>query len=102
MKISSNGLHKWKITASIDLRKQIESSVHQVDSATMRANIDTALDVAMTNITRDPLFVGGPRYRYHHLGLLHYVYTCEYFILHYAVDEQRHLIYLRKFVLLED
>ena len=73
-----------------------------MESATRRANIDNTLDLAMTSIARDPLFVGGPRYRYHQLGLLNYVYTGEYFILHYAVDEQRHLIYLRKFILLND
>ena len=56
---------------------------------------------AYSEIAHDPQFVGGPRYRYHHLDLLNYVYTSEFFILHYAVDEKRHLIYLRKFELFE-
>ena len=60
-----------------------------------------AFSQSISHIRTDPLAAGGPRYRFHHLNLLNYVYVTDYFIIQYALDEERHLIYLRKFILFQ-
>lgn len=77
--------------------------VRQIQTITDKANMKALvalLGKAVAALQHDPLASGGPRFRYHQLGLLHLVYPTEYFVLHYAIDEVRHVIYLRKLIML--
>ena len=101
MKISSNGQAHWKYDSSIAFDKVVKQSIGAVVDAGKRQLIAQTFAKALEHIKRDPLAAGGPRFRYHKLDLLNYVYLTEYFVLHYAIDETRHLIYLRKFVMFD-
>ena len=48
----------------------------------------------------DPLNAGDPYNRLKHLGLRLYVIVDRPLVVHYAVDEQRHWVYLRRIDLL--
>ncbi len=50
----------------------------------------------------DPMEAGEPKHRLKHLGLLLCVATRRPLLIHYAVDEQRQWVYLRRITLLAD
>ena len=101
MKISTNGQHGWKLVYSGDVLNTIRQSIDSIEDEGKRETVSKTAVKTFAHIKQDPLAAGGPRFRYHHLDLLNYVYTTEFFIVHYAIDETRHLIYLRKFVLFD-
>jgi hypothetical protein len=101
VKISTNGQHGWKLVYSGDVLNTVRHSIDSIEDEAKRVVVSKLAAQSLAHIKQDPLAAGGPRFRYHHLNLLNYVYTTEYFILHYAVDERRHLIYLRKFDLFD-
>lgn len=99
MKISSNGQHRWILSFSQELAKQVDASLQNIQDEARRTKTNNTWKAAVAKILADPLVVGGPRFRYHKMGLTNFIYTSEFFILHYAVDETRHIVYLRKFIL---
>ncbi len=99
MKISNNGQQHWSISQSKEFGTEVIQSLESISDAKRRQKAKLAWIASIATIKADPMTAGGPRFRYHQLDLLNFVFTNEYFVLHYAVDEARHIIYLRKFIL---
>lgn len=96
---STNGKHGWTISHSIEFKKVAKTAIDSINDSVRRIKTFELLDTVIAKIKQAPDATGGPRFHYHKLGLVNYVFTNEYFTLHYAVDETRHIIYLRKFIL---
>ena len=79
--------------------KEIKISIDHIHDDARKLKTNLAWKAGVAKILADPLTVGGPRFRYRKMGLTNYIYTSEFFVLHYAVDEARHIVYLRKFIL---
>lgn len=59
------------------------------------------MKIALAEIERDPIASGDPLFRYRQLDLLCCVYVSRLFVLHYSVDESRHIVYVQQLILFE-
>ena len=69
MKISSNGQHRWSLSFSQELAKEVDSTIANISNKPRRDMANAAWKAAVAKILADPLTAGGPRFRYHKMGL---------------------------------
>ena len=89
----------WRIIVSGKVRQEIvQLGRHEAANGRLAA-FSTALDYLLQQLGQDPLALGNPHNRLKHLGLTLCHAMRRPLVIHFAVDEKRQWVYVRKLIL---
>jgi hypothetical protein len=98
--MESNPAEPYHFAPTAEQLKKLRSWAERANALGRKAEFLAALKIIYQKLTTEPLTWGDPLHRLNQLGLQVYHRVCSPFHVAYAVDEERRIVYIKKFTLL--
>lgn len=98
--MASNPAGSYHFAPTEEQLKQLRTWAERANTLGKKAEFLAALKTIHQKLTTEPLTWGDPLYRLPQLGLQVYQRVCSPLHVAYAVDEERRIVFIKKFTLL--